>query len=64
MKSANTILIINAIEAGLRATQELTTLLQKAKAEDRDVTDEEIAALQAGNDVLSIALITRLRGGG
>ena len=60
--AGNILLIINAIEAGLRATQELTAVLQKAQTEGRDVTDEEVQALADSNSALSEELVKRLGG--
>ena len=58
----NVLLIISAIEAGLRAAQELTALLQKAQTEGRDITDAEVDALADSNSLLSDELIKRLGG--
>jgi hypothetical protein len=58
----NVLLIISAIEAGLRATQELTALLQKAQTENRDVTDDEVSALADSNSLLSEQIIKNLGG--
>lgn len=57
----NTLLVLSAVETGLRSIQELNALLTRVQMENRDVSDDEIAALSRTNDLVSAELIKRLR---
>ena len=58
----NVLAIASLLEATLRASTELSALMQLSISEKRDVTDEEVKNLKLGNDLLSQVLIQRLQG--
>lgn len=57
----NTLAAISLLNAALRAAQELSVLLEKAQMENRDITDDEVKAFALNNDLVSAALIDKLR---
>lgn len=62
-----TLLAIQLLMGLLDRAQAISTLLNKAKAEGRDVTDAEIDELAAGDDAARAVLqaaIDKARGGG
>lgn len=56
----NTLAALSLLETYLRATQELSALIQKAHSENRDISDDEIKGLKLTNDTMSEQLIQRL----
>lgn len=63
MSAANLVQAIDLLMAVTNASMRLQELLQRAAAEGRDITDEELAAWRAGNDAKSAALIESLERG-
>lgn len=57
----NTVLLIDLLIATTNAAVRIQELLQRAAAEGRDVTDQELADLRAANDAKSAELLRQLQ---
>lgn len=60
MSSESTVVAINLLLQILTQAQGLTALIQKARAEGRDVTDEELDALVDADDAARARLDTAI----
>lgn len=56
---SNALIAIDLMMTSLNVVVRINEVLQKAKAEGRDVSDEEIAALQAENNALEQELLNK-----
>lgn len=56
---SNALIAIDLMMTSLNVIVRINEVLQKAKAEGRDVSDEEIAALQAENNALEQELLNK-----
>lgn len=48
----NTILALDILNASLNVASQIQAMLQRAHVENRDISNEEIASLKTGNDML------------